>query len=396
MGAMSDSLSLSSAYAPVFRASPRLGYVEEIDAVRALAVGFVMFKHVGLLPFGWSGVWIFFVVSGFAVTSSLLRAETGPRLKRVYHFYVRRCLRIWPLYFLFIIANVIVLSIIGKSKPLDDVPYLFCFIYNLKLIFTDFSDGTSSWSPFGPCWTLAVEEQFYVIFPWLFVFLPRKRLIASLIGFIAIAPLIRFGWGHWIASLGWPPLRVALSVYAFAPAHFDAFAAGCLIALFREPIQNAKSAVHLLSCFVLACAAVYSAVFVAMQSLYLAPSMAFRNVISGILIGDLREVFVYPVMWSMAAALLMLIIAGDRRIVSACRLPVLQAIGRVSFGVYLFNMPAIMVMGAMLSGSQFATLPHAITDVLILMGALPLSVIVAWVSFQYFERPLLRFRSHFG
>jgi peptidoglycan/LPS O-acetylase OafA/YrhL len=124
--------------------------------------------------------------------------------------------------------------------------------------------------------------------------------------------------------------------------------------------------------------------------------MAFRNVISGILIGDLREVFVYPVMWSMAAALLMLIIAGDRRIVSACRLPVLQAIGRVSFGVYLFNMPAIMVMGAMLSGSQFATLPHAITDVLILMGALPLSVIVAWVSFQYFERPLLRFRSHFG
>ncbi len=90
--------------------------------------------HCGLLPFGWMGVWLFFVVSGFAVTTSLFTVRHGARgvWDRIGNFYVRRALRIWPIYFAFLGANIIVLLALGKFGALQDVPWLLTFTENLE------------------------------------------------------------------------------------------------------------------------------------------------------------------------------------------------------------------------------------------------------------------------
>jgi hypothetical protein len=70
------------------------GYVSEVDALRCIAMTAVVLQHCQLLPFGWTGVWLFFVISGFAITSSLLGSDrikhSRPLLVR--NFYARRCL----------------------------------------------------------------------------------------------------------------------------------------------------------------------------------------------------------------------------------------------------------------------------------------------------------------
>ena len=90
---------------PVRSTVSQPGYISEVDAVRGLAVTGVIAIHCGILPFGWMGVWLFYVVSGFAVASSLFessRRNGTNNSSTIRNFYVRRALRIWPLYFLFI------------------------------------------------------------------------------------------------------------------------------------------------------------------------------------------------------------------------------------------------------------------------------------------------------
>ena len=111
-------------------ASPPIrGYVSEVDALRCLAMSGVVAQHCGLLPIGWTGVWLFYVISGFAITSSLLSSERSPhsRLFLVRNFYARRCLRIWPLYFAFVGANMVAALALGRSDVLASAPWLAFF-----------------------------------------------------------------------------------------------------------------------------------------------------------------------------------------------------------------------------------------------------------------------------
>src|ERR1700722_3987577 len=105
------------------------GYVSELDALRGLAMTWVVAQHCKLLPFGWTGVWLFFVISGFAITSSLLASDRTPhsRLFLVRNFYARRCLRIWPLYFLFVLANMVAAVVTQHGAVLASAPWLATF-----------------------------------------------------------------------------------------------------------------------------------------------------------------------------------------------------------------------------------------------------------------------------
>jgi peptidoglycan/LPS O-acetylase OafA/YrhL len=268
---------------------------------------------------------------------------------------------------------------------------LLTFTFNLKLIFTEHGSA-ANWPPFGAMWSLAVEEQFYLFFPWLFVGLPRRRLVLALLGIIAAAPLIRWGWGQFAASFGWPTPRVALAVYAFGPAHFDAFAAGALIALYRQRIEQAAIEVRRLAVGVILAGGLYSGSYVILQAVRSGRlGSAFHNVVSGVLLGDLREVFVYPVMWSFAAVLLMLILSGERSALALCRLPGLQAVGRVSFGIYMVNLPLFLLARACLPA-----LPDRLYHPLALCCVVPASFALAWLSWRFYERRFLPARSRVG
>ena len=116
------------------------------------------------------GVWIFFVISGFAITSSLqTRDQTAGDWVSLKNFYVRRCLRIWPLYFGFILANVAVIIAIGRYHSLWSLPWLASFTFNFEMIFAS-NWSLIDWPPFAILWSISVEEQFYLIYPALFLF----------------------------------------------------------------------------------------------------------------------------------------------------------------------------------------------------------------------------------
>jgi peptidoglycan/LPS O-acetylase OafA/YrhL len=372
-------------------------YVPEVDALRAIAMTAVIVFHCKLMPFGWMGVWLFYVVSGFSVTTSLLsRRHPAPSIgAAIRQFYIRRALRIWPLYFAFVALNVIVLEAIGRTEPLEDLPWLLSFTQNLKMIFTDYTPA-ANWPAFGHLWTLAVEQQFYLVFPLLLILRGRFARSLVLLGVIAIAPLIRAAVAYWAAGRGWDPGRIAFAVYAFGPAHFDAFAAGSLVAFFRGEISRNRR-------FAVASMVITATIAVAYVGTYTTLGVtevdqfsvdAMRNIISGILYGQGREITVYLLPTCTGVTILIGILSGERLCLLVCRSQSLQAIGRVSYAGYLFHIPILMLLGAFMpifavprSGPLWVA-----GHVGLFVCTFLTTVTTAQLSFVFFERHFTRIR----
>jgi peptidoglycan/LPS O-acetylase OafA/YrhL len=383
-------------------AAAETSYLPEVDALRCWAVVAVVAYHCGLAPFGWAGVWLFFVISGFAITTSLLasakRAES--RVETLRNFYIRRCLRIWPLYYLFLVVNAVVLLALSRQAPLTLLPWLATFTYNMYLPFSPTSSAIR-WDSFGPLWTLAVEEQFYLLYPLLFVCLGRRALSSAMIMLLIASPIIRWAWGDFSASLGLNKEHVAFSVYCFAPAHFDAFAAGVLLALNRRSLESLPMArkqfwTELLGVAVLVSAIAYAAVYAGMQTAQQGHFSlnALRNLFSGILYGNGREIFLYTILYGAGAALLMAVITGHPLLMRLARLPGTQALGRVSFGIYMFNIPVLSTMNALIPALAG---PHVSVVWRLVRFTIGFSVasVLATGSLFWFERRFLGLRKFF-
>jgi peptidoglycan/LPS O-acetylase OafA/YrhL len=370
----------------------KAGYVSEIDALRCLAMTAVVAQHCGLLPFGWTGVWLFFVISGFAVTSSLLASDHPPHSKAglVRNFYIRRCLRIWPLYFAFVAANLIVAAIEGHGNVLASGPWLATFTYNYRMMLHD--DG---WSTIGHLWTISVEEQFYLLFPFLFAFLAPRQRVNALWICIALSLGLRVLLTCWLDSISQDNLWKAFSLYAFAPAHFDAFSAGALLALFRSRLASRLPFARGMLAAALGAAAIYACVYVGINAFaHGFGKEAFRNVFSGILWGQGRQIWLYCIVDGVASALIALILAGEPWLLAACRLPLLQPIGRISYGAYVLQLPVFVIVAIFLpaTGGSFS-LAHSLEK---FAFSYPLTLLVAFLSFRYFEQPILLLRKRFA
>lgn len=198
-----------------------LTYLPQLDALRAFAALLVVWHHwIGPpdLPLGPIGVWIFFVISGFLITRILLcgRGDTAAENRTALaRFYVRRVLRIFPLYYF-----VLLVGLIFSPALRANWPWYVTYLQNFKFIWAADPD-----SLFGVhLWTLAVEEQFYVVWPLIVLFLPRFLLLPAVGCAIAIAVATRA-----IATArGWLPFQD----YAFTPCNLDTLGLGALLAYF--------------------------------------------------------------------------------------------------------------------------------------------------------------------
>jgi peptidoglycan/LPS O-acetylase OafA/YrhL len=174
------------------------GYMSQLDALRFFAIMGVIVAHnwrpgpgtwiFGRVWWGELGVRLFFVLSGFLITGILIGcrelAERNPnrRFFVIRQFYIRRFLRIFPIYYVVLIG----LLIFAVAPARAIWPWLFTYTTNIYVW-----DNLHFPGAVGHFWTLAVEEQFYLVWPWLMLFLPRRRLVPVLIGFICISPLFR-------------------------------------------------------------------------------------------------------------------------------------------------------------------------------------------------------------
>jgi peptidoglycan/LPS O-acetylase OafA/YrhL len=142
----------------------------------------------GRLDYAELGVRLFFVLSGFLITGILIRgremadASQGDRLAVLRNFYVRRFLRIFPVYY----VTLIVVLLAGVSPARKVWPWLFTYTTNIYVW-----GHLHFLGPLGHLWTLAVEEQFYIVWPWLVLLLPRRFFRPLLLAMIVSAPLYR-------------------------------------------------------------------------------------------------------------------------------------------------------------------------------------------------------------
>ncbi|MFC5862022.1 acyltransferase family protein [Acidicapsa dinghuensis] len=202
-------------------------YIPELQGLRGIAVlGVVIYHNHPLLtgtPFyyaslwGWAGVNLFFVLSGFLITSILIEARDKPHYFR--NFYARRALRIWPVYILLLILCYSIPDWFLGDKLANQTHWKTLVAYAL---FLQNLRHTPLPGTLGPTWSLAIEEQYY------FLWAPIVRISKGRIGrwllpilllsLVVISPLIRFSHAHWLN-----PTHTLI--------HLDGIAMGSLLAL---------------------------------------------------------------------------------------------------------------------------------------------------------------------
>jgi len=174
-----------------------------LDGVRGLAILLVMIHHFGLgydvnttgeLLFArlanssWLGVDLFFVLSGFLITGILLKAKDRPRYFK--NFYMRRALRIFPLYYGTLFLYFVILPYIfgvDFRRDFSDTWWHVFYLSNFKQAFDGFQPR-----PLGILWSLSIEEQYYLAWPLLVYFLPRRALIVLCVGVLIATPAMRY------------------------------------------------------------------------------------------------------------------------------------------------------------------------------------------------------------
>jgi len=205
--------------------------IPALDGIRAVSIAFVLCAHAlgtGILPmtgrthvFADIGVRSFFVLSGFLITTLLLRERARHGGISLRGFYLRRALRIFPAFYTFL-GVVIVLRAAGYITVSDrDLAFAGTYTMNFH--------AERAWYV-GHLWSLSVEEQFYLAWPLTLIMLgTRGALVVALVG-IAVAPGVRLATWY-----GWPELR-ALTDQMF-PCVFDALATGCVLAIARDRLE---------------------------------------------------------------------------------------------------------------------------------------------------------------
>ncbi|MGD0842436.1 MAG: acyltransferase [Candidatus Acidiferrales bacterium] len=175
--------------------------VPQLDAVRGVAILLVMLHNIGfkyplfhsqqLFSDGWMGVDLFFVLSGFLITGILVDTKKSQGYFK--NFYVRRCLRIWPLYFSLIFFMFVVVRFLGPSEyheVLQRSSPWWAFPLFLQNFLVPIS--TNAAGPLGVTWSLAIEEQFYVVWPLVVRFCSPTWLRRVCIAEICISPALRY------------------------------------------------------------------------------------------------------------------------------------------------------------------------------------------------------------
>lgn len=185
-------------------------YMPQLDGLRAIAVGAVMLHHFlplarfvpyDFITLGDLGVRLFFVLSGFLITGILLRcksdvANLGAHSRHPLRmFYVRRFLRIFPVYYLALGFA----ALLNLPTVRDSLPWHAAYLSNVFFARSGQFNG-----PLSHFWSLAVEEQFYFIWPWLIVFAPSRHvpriIAASIVGAIAFRLYVVLSGGSDLAA----------------------------------------------------------------------------------------------------------------------------------------------------------------------------------------------------
>lgn len=212
--------------------APRSGAIPSLDGVRAIAVSLVFFAHSGLenvIP-GGLGVTIFFVLSGYLITT-LMRGEFRQTGSISYPaFYLRRLLRLMPPLLIVTAAAGVLssISVIDGSFSREGLLSALFYFGNYYVITHDFQGLPAG---LGVIWSLAVEEHYYLVYPPLALLLLRVGNSKFAVAILSILCAVILAWRCWLASQGTSPAYIAMAT----DTRVDAILIGCVMGLSCNP-----------------------------------------------------------------------------------------------------------------------------------------------------------------
>ena len=365
---------------------PATGRVLELDGVRGLAILMVLLFHAALyykpapgttpayitrvLGFGWSGVDLFFVLSGFLIGGILLDQRASPTYFRT--FYVRRICRIFPIYYLLILCYVIPTwlgvesSLEALYKQDDRLPLWQYWLYlqNIGMAMNNAMDSTFVLVT----WSLAIEEQFYLLLPLLVRWTPVRALPWLFGAFVLSSPLLRL-------ALFEPLPGDAYRTYLLLPCRWDALFLGALCAwAVRTPrLANLLASRPRLLYAALLFSGGAVATLVAMGPNSLTAHMAVPGftIIAIFYAVLLLTVLHVPTPWVRRMA----------------RARWLRFLGDVSYPAYLLHFPVLTLAHWWAFGAHT---PRGLSPVGVSAAAIGLTLVLAWISTNTFERYFIR------
>jgi peptidoglycan/LPS O-acetylase OafA/YrhL len=372
-GARSDG---GSAAGPTARARPA-DRSTTLDGIRGIAILLVIVYHHGLFSFGWVGVQLFFVLSGYLITKNLLRDRNSPARTFFYQFYRRRVRRIFPIYYAYLALLACLALVSSKASAFWDYwHYLVTYTYNFSTLSSHWE--FSRW--FGHFWSLCVEEQFYLVWPFVVFWLTSARLKRAIVIMMVLAPVCRaltavLLEGHLRGYL------IGNTVYGLPFSHMDAFAFGAVVVLLQNSTRIGRPLVLLLG--LVALTAVLG--MVNLRSLLHEGSLSRMRALTSLgyplaHTGNALHVWGYTVLNATSAAAILC--AARNKLVWLGR-PWLAYIGRTSYCAYVVHWAVIMLVSRVL-GRELGQLTTS-QRLLHLAVALPIILLIAGASHRWFE-----------
>lgn len=328
-------------------------YIPELDGLRAFAIIGVLLVHSNFAlqtpalemyrSWGWIGVDLFFVISGYLITSILLASREQPGY--YLNFYARRGLRIWPLYFLLLFFVFVASPHLGDwaNQRLDLSVYRWWYyvLYVQNLVLPHLGSFALVIT-----WSLCVEEQFYLVWPLLVRAFSRKTLERVVLVTLALEPIVRFILHD----------QHSARYSYFTPVRLDAIAAGALVALRPKCLKHA----------------------------WLAAPLAYG------LLWRHEYVLSYSAL-ALSFAWLVWYVAENG--LPALRWKPLRFIGRISYGIYIYHTIFFVLYWSTPLYRIADALPLRHVWHLVFQAALPIPA--ATISWYLLEQPLLHLKRFF-
>lgn len=363
-----------------------------LDGIRGLAIALVLFHHFVIYSgmtrghildslvqrlgqTSWIGVDLFFVLSGFLITGILYDHKSSQHYFR--DFFGRRALRIFPLYFTFLAGSFLVLPLFlaadtGLAVTAGQAWY-WLYASNIQVAIHGWPDQLY----FGHFWSLGVEEQYYLVWPFVVYAFGRRGLLGISALCLAGALVLRFLVPLWLDPL---------ANYVLMPTRMDAFAAGAMVAL----VVRGPGGLRTLGSWPIL--------------LFLASLVALS-----ILVPMNRKFSTVPVLYTVGfsvvatgfAALIALLLARPpgallRRVFTNS---ILLMLGKYSYALYVFHQPILILMQDYgLGVTMLPSLGGSLLPGLIMFSAIGfvISLLCAVISWHLIETPFLRLKRHFS
>lgn len=346
-----------------------ISYLPELDSLRTLAVMMTLLAHFSPveIPYMWYGVPVFFTISGFLITTILLNTlQEGQGVSRLHiikNFMVRRVLRLFPIYYLFIIFFFLAKRYLSLYLWKDEfTPYFFTYTPNFLI----YKIGNENALCFSHLWSLGVEEQFYLFWPWILLFPPKRFRLP--IFFVLIATALASAYINYSnINMGSLPF-----------SNFHTLGAGAVLAYFYvqggaiiDWLKDRRHSLFYITFIHLILVLIFFRDDSAIWHLYREISLCcctFSIVLVSIF--GWRGLFGY--------------FTRNRQV---------QYIGTISYGIYLFHMPVPFVYRA-LQAKYFPSL-HMPSGVF-LVFCITVTIALAALSYKYIETPFLRLKKYFS